>query len=102
MLVTLFGDKARLRSYASRLVRWKGAAMRSPARANDVVSGMKPDQSKQLKIGQRVAWLDSETDQGTITASDWSGVRIAWDNGKNQFFHHNNMSEIQVARANLL
>jgi len=47
---------------------------------------MKPDQSKQLKIGQRVAWHDSLTDQGTITASDWSGVRIAWDNGKTQFF----------------
>ena len=60
--------------------------MYSPARSNDVASGMKPDQSKQLKIGQRVAWHDSLTDQGTITASDWSGVRIAWDNGKTQFF----------------
>jgi len=26
-------------------------------------------------------------------------VRIAWDNGKDQFFHHNNMTEIEVARA---
>jgi predicted Zn-dependent protease len=62
---------------------------------------MKPEQSKQLKIGQRVAWHDSETDRGTVTASDWSGVRIAWDNGRDQFFHHNNMTEIEVARANL-
>jgi hypothetical protein len=62
---------------------------------------MKPDQSKQLKIGQRVAWQDSLTDQGTVTASDWSGVQITWDNGKTQFFHHNNMNEIQVAKANL-
>jgi len=60
---------------------------------------MKPDQSKQLRIGQRVAWYDSQTDQGTVTASDWSGVRVAWDNGK--FFHHNNMTEVEVARANL-
>jgi len=62
---------------------------------------MKPDQSKRLKIGQRVAWHDSATDQGTVAASDWSGVRIAWDNGKDQFFHHNNMTEIQLAKANL-
>jgi len=69
--------------------RWKAGAL------------MTPDQSKKLKIGQRVAWHDSATDQGTVTASDWSGVRIAWDNGKDQFFHHNNMTEVEVARANL-
>jgi hypothetical protein len=69
--------------------RWKAASV------------MTPDQSKKLKIGQRVAWHDSATDQGTVTASDWSGVRIAWDNGKDQFFHHNNMTEVEVARANL-
>ena len=60
---------------------------------------MTPDQSKALKIGQRVAWHDSAKDQGTVTASDWSGVRIAWDNGKDQFFHHNNMAEVEVSRA---
>jgi len=69
--------------------RWKAASV------------MTPDRSKKLKIGQRVAWHDSATDQGTVTASDWSGVRIAWDNGKDQFFHHNNMTEVDVARTNL-
>jgi hypothetical protein len=62
---------------------------------------MTPDQSKKLKVGQRVAWHGSLTDQGTVTASDWSGVRIAWDSGKDQFFHHNNMTEVEVARLNL-
>jgi len=62
---------------------------------------MTRDQSKQLKIGQRVAWHSSEIDQGTVTASDWSGVRIAWDNGRNNFFHHNNMTEVEIAKANL-
>jgi hypothetical protein len=62
---------------------------------------MTPTQSKQLKIGQRVAWRDSADDQGTVSASDWSGVRIDWDNGKTQFFHHNNMDEVEVAKANL-
>jgi hypothetical protein len=60
---------------------------------------MKPDQSKKLKIGQRVAWHDSVSDQGTVRACDWSGVRIEWDNGKDQFFHHNNMKEVEVAAA---
>jgi len=62
---------------------------------------MTPDQSKQLKVGQRVAWHDSSTDQGTVIATDWSGVQIVWDNGKDQFLHHNNMTEVEVSRANL-
>ena len=61
---------------------------------------MTPTQSKNLKIGQRVAWLDSAEDQGTVSASDWSGVRIDWDNGKSQFLHHNDMGEVEVARPN--
>jgi len=56
---------------------------------------MTPTQSKRLKIGQRVAWHDSADDQGTVSASDWSDMRIEWDNGKNQFFHHNNMGEVE-------
>jgi hypothetical protein len=32
-----------------------------------------------------------------ITATDWSGVQIEWDNGKTQFFHHNNMNEVNYA-----
>lgn len=62
---------------------------------------MDRDQSKRLKIGQRIAWRDSETDRGTVMACDWSGVRIAWDNGKETFFHHNDMAEIRVAPLSL-
>ena len=29
-----------------------------------------------------MAWHDSATDQGTVIATDWSGVQIEWDNGK--------------------
>jgi hypothetical protein len=58
---------------------------------------MTPDQSKKLKVGQRVAWHDSVTDRGTVKTTDWSGVLISWDNGKEQFFHHNNMDEIKSA-----
>ena len=55
---------------------------------------MTPAQSKQLKVGHRVSWHDSATDQGTVIAADWSGVQIEWDDGKTQFFHHNNMTEV--------
>ena len=58
---------------------------------------MTPEQSKRLKVGNRVAWHDSANDQGTVTATDWSGVQIEWDNGKSQFFHHNNMTEVNTA-----
>jgi len=37
---------------------------------------MTPDQSKQLKVGQRVAWHESATDQGAVIATDWSSVQI--------------------------
>ena len=62
---------------------------------------MKAEQSKKLKIGQRVAWQDSSNDQGVVTACDWSGVRVAWDNGTDQFLHHNNMDLVEVAKNNL-
>jgi hypothetical protein len=58
---------------------------------------MTADQSKRLKVGHRVSWHDSATDRGTVTATDWSGVQIEWDNGKTQFFHHNNMTEVSKA-----
>ena len=49
------------------------------------------------RLGHRVAWHDSATDQGTIIATNWSGVQIEWDNGNTQFFHHNNMTEVSSA-----
>ena len=58
---------------------------------------MTPDQSKRLKVGHRVTWHDSAKDQGTVIAADWSGVQIEWDDGKTQFFHHNNMTEVSNA-----
>ena len=58
---------------------------------------MTADQSKRLKVGHRVSWHDSANDRGTVVATDWSGVQIEWDNGKIQFFHHNNMTEVSRA-----
>jgi hypothetical protein len=59
---------------------------------------MTAEQSRKLTVGQRVAWHDSETDLGTVKAIDWSGVQIAWANGKEQFFHYNDMAEVQTSK----
>jgi hypothetical protein len=59
---------------------------------------MKPEQSRKLKIGQRLAWRDSATEQCVVESSDWSGVNVKWDNGKEQFFHHNNADDFEVAK----
>jgi hypothetical protein len=61
---------------------------------------MTPDESRNLNVGQRVAWHDRSTDKGTVIATDWSGVKIAWDDGKEQFFHHNDMTEVSIRSAN--
>jgi hypothetical protein len=52
---------------------------------------MTRDQSRKLKPGDRVRWADSATDHGTVLKTDWSGVRIEWDDGKNSFHAHNDM-----------
>jgi len=58
---------------------------------------MTGDESRGLKIGQRVGWDDANDDLGTVAATDWSGVEIRWDNGKRNFNHHNDMERIRVA-----
>jgi hypothetical protein len=56
-----------------------------------------PEQSRNLKVGQRVSWQGNDQDRGIIVERDWSGVRIKWDNGKTTFYHHNDMREIASA-----
>lgn len=58
---------------------------------------MSPAESKALKRLKRVAWEGSESDLGTVIASDWSGVEIEWDKGKTTFMHHDNMAGITLA-----
>ena len=56
-----------------------------------------PEQSRNLKVGQRVSWQGDDADRGIIVERDWSGVKIKWDNGKSSFYHHNDMREIVAA-----
>jgi hypothetical protein len=53
-------------------------------------------ESRSLTLGTRVCWDKNKTDQGTVTARDWGGVNIDWDNAHTTYFHHNNMKEISV------
>ena len=56
-----------------------------------------PEQSRNLKVGQRVSWLQDDQDRGLIVDRDWSGVKIKWDNGKTSFYHHNDMRDVAAA-----
>ena len=55
---------------------------------------MTPEQSRNLDVGQHVAWLGDATDRGTVVERNWTGVQIKWDNGKTSFHHHNDMRDI--------
>jgi hypothetical protein len=41
---------------------------------------MTGDQSRHLKVGDRVCWRDDKVDGGTVTERNWAGVTIEWDN----------------------
>jgi len=62
---------------------------------------MTGEQSRFLKIGDRVRWGDTTTDLGTITGTTWSGVAIAWDDGHTVSVRHNDMKTIERAPAKL-
>ena len=62
-------------------------------------SEMNGDQSRTLKVGDRVCWQKSTTDLGTIVGAAWSGVSIDWDEGHSTSVQHNDM--IQVERAEM-
>jgi hypothetical protein len=56
---------------------------------------MTGDQSRLLKVGDRVCWNTDKNDQGTVTGNEWSGVTIDWDNGRISSIHHNDMVQIE-------
>jgi hypothetical protein len=56
---------------------------------------MTGDQSRLLKVGDRVRWKASATDQGTVVQTNWSGVTIDWDDGDTNAIRHNDMTKIE-------
>jgi hypothetical protein len=52
-------------------------------------------ESKELKKGALVYWRGDAADSGTVTATSWDAVTIAWSNGKVASVHHGDMREIE-------
>lgn len=62
---------------------------------------MTGDQSRLLKVGDRVSWARSLTDLGTVKSNAWGGVVIVWDDGRTTSIHHNDMKQLERSPANL-
>jgi len=58
---------------------------------------MTGEESRLLKVGDRVCWKGSASELGTIIRTAWNDVRIAWDNGHTASIQHNDMSEVERA-----
>jgi hypothetical protein len=56
---------------------------------------MTGEQSKQLKVGDRVQWDNSLKDRGTVREVDWRGVTIKWDDGRTNSIYHNDMAQVE-------
>ena len=56
---------------------------------------MTGDQSRLLKVGDRVRWGGSLTDHGTVVGTAWSGVTIDWDDGRTASIRHNDMAQVE-------
>jgi hypothetical protein len=50
------------------------------------------DESRELKVGDRVCWNGDSNDQGTASETNWAGVTIKWDNRSEQTILHNDMA----------
>jgi len=63
---------------------------------------MTGDQSRLLRVGDRVYWSTDKNDIGTVTEKNWAGVTIKWDNRSEQTILHNDMSRLERAPTNLI
>jgi hypothetical protein len=57
---------------------------------------MTGDQSRLLKVGDRVRWGATTTDLGTVVETTWNGVTIDWDDGNAGFSHRQWSLEIEA------
>jgi hypothetical protein len=56
---------------------------------------MTGDQSRTLKIGDRVCWGATMSDLGTVIETSWAGVSINWDDGHATAIQHNDMARVE-------
>jgi hypothetical protein len=67
--------------------------------AQSLESNVTAAESKKLVKGNRVCWRRDAADSGTIIATSWNAVTIAWDNGQVATVHHGDMREIHSTSA---
>jgi hypothetical protein len=53
------------------------------------------EQSRLLKVGDRVYWENSAADLGTVVGTSWSEVTIKWDDGETNSVNHNDMAQVE-------
>ena len=63
---------------------------------------MTGDESRKLKIGDRICWLKDQADQGTVTETNWAGVTVKWDNRSKQSIQHNDMTQVELVQLKLM
>jgi hypothetical protein len=56
---------------------------------------MTGDQSRTLKVDDRVCWGVTTTDLGTVIGKSWSEVTIEWDDGEASSVSHNDMARVE-------
>jgi hypothetical protein len=62
---------------------------------------MTGDQSRTLKVGDRVCWGVTTTDLGTVVGASWSGVTVDWDDGHTTSIQHNDMAQVERVPAKI-
>jgi hypothetical protein len=55
---------------------------------------MTGEQSRLLKVGDRVSWGATTTDLGTVAEKNWAGITVKWDNRSQQEILHNDMAQV--------
>ena len=63
---------------------------------------MTGDQSRGLKVGDRVCWGAATTDLGTVIGTSWSEVTISWDDGEASSVSHNDMAKVERVPMKLI
>jgi hypothetical protein len=47
-------------------------------------------------------WNADQKDRGTVTAKNWAGVTVKWDNRNEQAILHNNMARVERVPTKLM
>jgi hypothetical protein len=63
---------------------------------------MTGDQSRHLKVGDRVCWGATMSDLGTVVRTSWNEVTINWDDGHTASIQHNDMGQVERVPRKLM